>query len=282
MRWGLGLGPEPGPRPGPQPGPGPGPGPGPEAGGGQPIAIALLGSLAPRHKGMAAILVELPLASRLLSVPVCAQSYSSNSRPRRQQDRTPRRRPHHHSVLRTCAIHAPTWADLPSMPLTLPLTKPPAACLPLCHSSLGSRAYCAVAWAGRHATPPVSGTRECLISSHIPSHPSHPHPSPPTLSHSRARVSPHRTCRLVRASWPATRGGEIESDGKLTTQRKKNTTPSLWNAPSCSWLDRTLACTLAGLAALAYFTGYFRAACWAVAQPSCSTSKAVLASSWER
>lgn len=107
-------------------------GPEPEGRRGQPISIAILGLCELRHKETPTILVELPLAIRLLSVLVCAQSYSSNSRPRRQQHKKNKKTttastatpPH-------IPIHASTWADLPLMPLTLPLTKAPAS-LPGC------------------------------------------------------------------------------------------------------------------------------------------------------
>lgn len=57
----------------------------------------------------------------------------------------------------------------------------------------------------------------------------------------------------------------------------ENTSPSLWNAPSRSWLDRTLAPRVPGSLGpwqawqawrlSLIFTGYFRAACWAVPSP---------------
>lgn len=88
------------------------------------------------------------------------------------------------SSLYTYAIHASTWTDLPSMPLTLPLTKAPAL------ESRGSRLLrCRFGRTPCNAPSPLSGTRECLISSHIPSHPVPSHPSSPT--HSPARISLH-------------------------------------------------------------------------------------------
>lgn len=182
----LDLGPEPGPEPGPEQ----------EGRRGQPISIAILGFWEPRHKETPTTSVELPLATRLLSVLVCAQSYSSNSRPGRQQkhiDGDP-------TIITLHVCHPCIDVDRPAIDATDTAVDQGACLLRACQSRASRLLRCRFGRTPCNAPSPPSGTREGLISSHIPSHPSH---HIPTLSHPpshplASHCTHHHTRRLVR------------------------------------------------------------------------------------
>lgn len=160
---------------------------------GPPISIAILGPWELRHKETPTILVELPLASRLLwALCLCTVVFFQlpTSPPTKHLDRDP--------TIHT--IHASTRTDLSLMPLTLPLTKAPARCRGASHSQVSTRAYCADASDGRHATPLAAGGMLDQLSQ---SRPIHLIPTRPLLL--ATRISLHHTCRLIQTDVMAKR-----------------------------------------------------------------------------